>query len=833
MICETWFTNKIDSSNITLDGYNLFRNDRHKRKGGGVCIYVRSEITSEVIWPAIHSNPSVEIVVLKCKYYQRSYFIACCYYPPKPLYSPDQFNDVITCVFEIISSYDEDDAIIVLAGDLNQLDSDFLCNKYGLVQLVDTPTHDGNILDKFFTNRPDIYNNWFPMKSTVKTKHLAVLVYNGVDQVHRNANRRKSLFYDTRSHNIDKLRRAIALFDWSILLECFNIQILYTRFLAVCKYLISASIPVKTITMWTRDPEYITPLVKGLLRKRYKLRRRGRVAEADVLAQKINQLIANVRSKRLSQLNNVSTKVLWKNVNAHYRDAAVGNLRSLLFDVNNACEYFANVSFDPTYDQANVAKFCKLPDCVYAGPYVSAADITPLCVERLLRSVKSTSPGTDDLPCWFFQTCSVELAEIVCHIFNCSITSGIVPAQWSTAIVTPIPKIPHPQSLGDLRPISVTPILSRLAEKLIVNLWLRPSIPAHSVADQFAFRPTGSTTSALVYLMHHVTSLLESNNYVRCLLIDFSKAFDIVDHAIIVEKLTKLPLPWNVINWFISFLTARKIVLKFDSVLSKPKIINRSIVQGSGVGPTMYILHESDLRLISRVNILLKYADDTNVLTPEITDVSLSDEFENIKKWASVNKMVINLSKTKEIVFHRPNPRHSLDPYPLAFIEQVRETKLLGLVLNHRMSFNAHVQYIMRQCSQRLYLMKLLRKQGLPNKQLNIVFQAIIVSRVQYAVSAWGGFLTADLIQQIDAFFSRAHRIGLCDDISFASLLFAADQTLFSSMTKPEHCLHSLLPPVKSNQYNLRERGHEHLLPEFRTCLYKQSFLLRYLYQTI
>ena len=155
----------------------------------------------------------------------------------------------------------------------------------------------------------------------------------------------------------------------------------------------------------------------------------------------------------------------------------------------------------------------------------------------------------------------------------------------------------------------------------------------------------------------------------------------------------------------------------------------------------MYILHESDLRLISRVNILLKYADDTNVLTPEITDVSLSDEFENIKKWASVNKMVINLSKTKEIVFHRPNPRHSLDPYPLAFIEQVRETKLLGLVLNHRMSFNAHVQYIMRQCSQRLYLMKLLRKQGLPNKQLNIVFQAIIVTRVQYAVSAWGGFL--------------------------------------------------------------------------------------------
>jgi hypothetical protein len=242
----------------------------------------------------------------------------------------------------------------------------------------------------------------------------------------------------------------------------------------------------------------------------------------------------------------------------------------------------------------------------------------------------------------------------------------------------------------------------------------------------------------------------------------------------------------------------------------------------------MYIVQESDLRLISLVNILFKYADDTNVLVPEITDVCLADEFENIKKWASHNKMIINLNKTKEIVFHRPNPRHCLYPDPLAYIDQVHETKLLGLVLNHRLVFNAHVQYIMRQCAQRFYLMKLLRKQGLPHRQLCIVFQAIIVSRVQYAISAWGGFLTADFIQQIDAFFFRARQNGFCNDISFASLLFAADQTLFNSICKPEHCLHSILPPVKSTQYYLRERGHELLLPDFRTCLHKKiiSFAL-------
>jgi hypothetical protein len=97
--------------------------------------------------------------------------------------------------------------------------------------------------------------------------------------------------------------------------------------------------------------------------------------------------------------------------------------------------------------------------------------------------------------------------------------------------------------------------------------------------------------------MHHVTKLLESNGYVPCLLIDFYKVFDIVDHVIIVEELPKLSLPWNFINSIISFLSDRNIINKNGCVLSQPRVINRSIVQGSGIGPTLYIVHESDLKL--------------------------------------------------------------------------------------------------------------------------------------------------------------------------------------------------------------------------------------------
>lgn len=95
-------------------------------------------------------------------------------------------------------------------------------------------------------------------------------------------------------------------------------------------------------------------------------------------------------------------------------------------------------------------------------------------------------------------------------------------------------------------------------------------------------------------------------------------------------------------------------------------------------GPTLYIIMESDLKTLSDINILFKYAGDTNLLVPEKTDVEISVEFDNILKWANANYMIVNATKTKEIVFHRPSARSSL-PHALTGIEQVVSAKLLGV----------------------------------------------------------------------------------------------------------------------------------------------------------
>ena len=176
----------------------------------------------------------------------------------------------------------------------------------------------------------------------------------------------------------------------------------------------------------------------------------------------------------------------------------------------------------------------------------------------------------------------------------------------------------------------------------------------------------------------------------------------------LLSKLDKLNPPPNVKNWIISFLSDRTQMCKVNGVLSTWLRVNLSIVQGSGIGPTLYVIQESDLKTLSVINILMKYADDTNLLAPSCTDVSLEEEYLNVKRWAATNKMIINSIKTKEIVFRRPNLRSSslLLPPPLAGIERIKQAKLLGVIISENLKFKEHVDQVLRTCNQRLYLLK-------------------------------------------------------------------------------------------------------------------------------
>jgi len=137
--------------------------------------------------------------------------------------------------------------------------------------------------------------------------------------------------------------------------------------------------------------------------------------------------------------------------------------------------------------------------------------------------------------------------------------------------------------------------------------------------------------------------------------------------------------------------------------------------------------------------------------------------------------------------------------------------------------------------SQHLYLLKQLRDQGLSLKQLDFVFQSIVITRIAYAAPAWSSFVSKEQEGKIDAFLRRSFRCGVSQQLfTFRQITEKADHTLFSSIINPTHCLHQLLPPTRTTQYmQLRDRGHPYILPTCVLQLYKNSFINRCLFEYI
>ena len=164
------------------------------------------------------------------------------------------------------------------------------------------------------------------------------------------------------------------------------------------------------------------------------------------------------------------------------------------------------------------------------------------------------------------------LAQPITKLFNISILFSYVPPPWKSSIITPVPKVSHPVEAADFRPISVTSILCRLLEKIIAHRFFHPFLTEphtnQQFSDQYAFRPTGSTTAALIALTHNLVELLKDNQYIHMIALDITKAFDTISHAYLAEQLAELPIPDCVYNWVVAFLCDGNHVTKYNGLIS-------------------------------------------------------------------------------------------------------------------------------------------------------------------------------------------------------------------------------------------------------------------------
>jgi len=214
---------------------------------------------------------------------------------------------------------------------------------------------------------------------------------------------------------------------------------------------------------------------------------------------------------------------------------------------------------------------------------------------------------------------------------------------------------------------------------------------------------------------------------------------------------------------------------------------------------------------------------------PEVCDVKIEDKLENIIKWSNVNKLQLNLFKSKEIVFRCSNLQLDILPVQLNSIEQLECVKLLGVFIDSKLSFSVHVEHLLTVFSQRLYLLSQLRKQGLSDKCIAVVYDAFVL----YALSGWGGYISQALKDRIDASFQKACRWMLTHkQYNFNDLLFDVVSKLFACSKSELHCLNHMLPMRSgSSQLTLCPRGHAYDVPRVVYELTKCSFILQSLYK--
>ena len=448
------------------------------------------------------------------------------------------------------------------------------------------------------------------------------------------------------------------------------------------------------------------------------------------------------------------------------------------------------------------------------------------------------APGPDGIPTWLLHDFPGYLAPPIAAIFNSSIREGSLPSLWKSATVCPIPKVNPPKTIEkDLRPISLTCILSKELETHPVE-WLWKILLPHMDPFQFGAMAKISTVHALVEMCHDWYKMTDNStkkNFIHAVLIDYSKAFDRIHPNILIKKIMKFDIPPFLLHWVADFLFNRQQQVKIGNFMSSKLAIWGTVPQGTKLGVLLFLLMINDLRTDVPT---FKYVDDTTLyrISNKPQDTALQAAVNHVVSWSSENHMRLNASKTKEmfISFSKPPPPVPLITVSGAPLDRVDCVTLLGVKLSSNLTWNNHIEHIIKKSQSKLYFLNLLRRSKVAPKDIIQIFQSRIRPILEYAAPVWHGGLTQELSDNMEDLQKRACKIAL-PDMSYEEALTHLSlkplderrrdlcKGLFDKMKNTDDKLHKLLPTP--NVIGGTRNFNEYPLPKCHTNRYKNSFL--------
>ena len=451
------------------------------------------------------------------------------------------------------------------------------------------------------------------------------------------------------------------------------------------------------------------------------------------------KIINDVLKPKNNSRRNILNKIIVNN-NTYENSNDISNLFNDFF-INIGKNVAESVGSHDANDHKSYLNHLNQPTSFFFHP------VLPSEVNTIIKSLKNKASNINTTPIKIMKIISEIISIPLACIINKSLSNGIVPDTLKLARVTPIYKEGTKTNISNYRPISVLPAISKIFEKVVYKqLYQYLELNSYLTDNQFGFRANKSTTHAILNLTQYLYKNLDSGELIFSIFLDFRKAFDSVNHQILISKLKSYGIRGVALDWFQSYLTTRKQYVHINNVISNLKPITYGVPQGSILGPLLFLLFINDITQCSNLFKFTLYADDSTLTTrvhKDQLDQSIeliNNELKNLHLWLCANKIAINKEKSKYMIFSSNENIMITSNIKIGneIILECDFTKFLGIYVDNHLTIKHHINVISKKLSKSVGLLHKLKK-FLPYNVLKIIYASLVTPYISYGIEVWYG----------------------------------------------------------------------------------------------